>query len=477
MTKKMTFLDKAFWITESDSSPKHVSCIQILRLPDNKKQSYVDELVTAMRRFDHAMSPFNCRVVAFLKFPIKMVEVTTLDMEYHLQHHEIDNVEDSHQLNSFVAKLHEKRLDPKQPLWQYHVIKSTQGSKFAIYIKIHHIYGDGASLVKWFQGSYEKSPSDNLLPVWAMDHTRKKRFRNTNKWMSFLKGTMSFIIASKDLLWVICRVLFKLVRINKDYMPVPFTGTKTVLTGQVTPGRVIATTDFNFKRIQILSKRMRATINEVLLCIFDIGVHKYLAERGQIFKKPLYTNMPINLRKPGDTSTGNKIAIVPVALAHGEADPYLRLRQIIENHRIVKKAALKAHPASFSYYTVLIQSIALIYEMLRLSDVVKPIANILISNVPGPMETRYFKDCQLDAVYPISTITPGGGVNITLLTYDETANIGLVCCSRDIDNLEPMAQYFQDAFDLLESSVEDSNISIDDIGEHVIDKYKSVIEE
>jgi diacylglycerol O-acyltransferase / wax synthase len=148
----------------------------------------------------------------------------------------------------------------------------------------------------------------------------------------------------------------------------------------------------------------------------------------------------------------------------------LRLRQIIENHRIVKKAALKAHPASFSYYTVLIQSIALVYEIFRLSDVVKPIANILISNVPGPMETRYFKDCQLDAVYPISTITPGGGVNITLLTYDETANIGLVCCSRDIDNLEPMAQYFHDAFDLLESSVEDSNISIDDIGEHVVEK-------
>jgi hypothetical protein len=49
----------------------------------------------------------------------------------------------------------------------------------------------------------------------------------------------------------------------------------------------------------------------------------------------LFTNMPINLRKPGEKTTGNKIAIVPVQLAHGETDPYLRLRQIVVNHRIV----------------------------------------------------------------------------------------------------------------------------------------------
>ena len=55
--------------------------------------------------------------------------------------------------------------------------------------------------------------------------------------------------------------------------------------------------------------------------------------------------MPINLRKPGEQTSGNKIAIVPVKLAHGKTDPILRLRQIIENHRVVKLAAKNAHRA------------------------------------------------------------------------------------------------------------------------------------
>ena len=175
--------------------------------------------------------------------------------------------------------------------------------------------------------------------------------------------------------------------------------------------------------------------------------------------------MPINLRKPGETTNGNQIAIVPVELAHGHTDPYLRLREIIENHRKVKRAATSSHPASFSYYTLLIQTYALIFEMLGLSNWVKPIANILVSNMPGPSDIMYFKDSQMLAAYPISTITPGGGVNITMVTYNGQANIGLVCCNNNIDSLEPLARYSIEAFDMLEKCLDDPSINVDDIGE------------
>ena len=87
--------------------------------------------------------------------------------------------------------------------------------------------------------------------------------------------------------------------------------------------------------------------------------------------------------------------------------------------------------------------------------------------MPGPKEVRYLKDCELKAVYPISTITPGGGVNITLLTYGDVANVGIVCCDNDIKSLEPLAEYFKDAFELLERSIDDDTLNIDDIGENV----------
>ena len=42
------------------------------------------------------------------------------------------------------------------------------------------------------------------------------------------------------------------------------------------------------------------------------------------------------------------------------------------------------------------------FEWLHISDWVKPIANVLVSNIPGPKQQKYFKDSKLLACYPIS---------------------------------------------------------------------------
>ena len=464
MVKTITFLDKAFWLTETDANPKHVASLQILELPQNAENNYLTEFVDELKSHVKGVAPFNCVVKQFLGYPLKLTPIEQLNMNYHIRYHQVSDISDREALHQLIAKLHEPRLDVDKPLWQYHIIESEQGNEFAIYVKIHHMYGDGATLVKWFQAAYqEKISTLDFIPIWAQKQPEKKKRTSKN----FLITIANFVMALKDFVWILFRIFLKIIRVNTAYMPIPFTGTKTILTGQVKQGRVVATMDLPFDRVKLLSKRLRATVNEVLLCCFDIGIHRFLKVYGQSFDKALFTNMPINLRKPGDQSSGNKIAIVPVELAHGEKDPYLRLRQIIENHRVVIRAAKKSHPASFSYYTVFIQSFSLIYELLRMSNVVKPIANILISNMPGPREERYLKDCKLKAVYPISTITPGGGVNITLLTYADVANVGIVCCDNDIKSLAPLTTYFKEALDILEKSLSDETLNVDDIGENV----------
>lgn len=477
MSKKITFLDKTFWITESEDNPKHVASLQLLEMPEDAPADYVDNLCEEVRQFDQASSPFNGKVKSFLGFPTSLQPVEKLDMNYHVQLHEVDDLNDRESLHVLIAKLHETWLDRDKPLWQNHFIKDGKSNQFAIYAKVHHMYGDGATLIRWFQAGYlpEKN-TDKFVPVWATKRkSRAKRKQNIFK--SIFVGLFEFVMVLFDLLYIFLRLLMKITYVNPTYMPIPFSGTKTLLTGQVKKGRVVSTVDMDFSRVKALSKRARASANEILLCCFDIGVHQFLKGYGHSFNKALYTNMPINLRKPGEQTAGNKIAIVPVRLAHGKNDPYLRLRQIIENHRIVKRAAKRSRPAAFSYYTLLIQSYALLFEMIRLSDFVRPIANILISNVPGPSDLRYLKDSKLLACYPISTMTPGGGVNITLITYNGVANVGMVCCDKNIKSLEPLAQYFTEAFDMLEKCIDDPSLNIDDIGEKVRDDHLSIVEE
>ena len=126
MSKKLTFLDKTFWITESEANPKHVAMLQLLKMPTGASSDYVDVLLGEMRSFDQATEPFNCRVSTVMGYPIKFVPVEQLDMLYHVQLHEIDDLNDKLALNKLVASLHETWLDRDKPLWQFHLIKDEQ---------------------------------------------------------------------------------------------------------------------------------------------------------------------------------------------------------------------------------------------------------------------------------------------------------------------------------------------------------------
>ena len=45
MGRSLSFLDKSFWLAESDASPKHVGCVQILEMPE---QACASEYVRAL---------------------------------------------------------------------------------------------------------------------------------------------------------------------------------------------------------------------------------------------------------------------------------------------------------------------------------------------------------------------------------------------------------------------------------------------
>lgn len=476
MARRLSFLDWSFWLTETKHNPKHVAAFQILTKPEGASSDYCAELVKDAKKHNQAFFPFNSRILSVWRFALGFKKVESLDMDYHVKHHKIKDISDRNALHQYAARLHEPMLDRDKPLWQMHVIEGEQGDKFAIFFTIHHLYADGASMMKWLQECYQTSPSEVYAPAWSIARTKRKKVKK-NPILSVFNDLWRFTLTVFDIGIILFRLLLKLLRIYPVYMPLPFSGTKSILTGQVSSGRVIATTSIDFNELKDLSKRLRASINEVLLCCFDIGIHKFLNDHGQTFEKPLLTQMPVNMRRPNDPVGGNRIAIVPVQLAYGKKDPYLRLRQIIENHRIVKGVGKRVYPAAFTYYTILIQGCALIFEVFKLSSFFKPLGSMLISNMNGPNHALYCKDSHLDALYPVSTLTSGGGVNITLLTYNGKADIGLVCCNKYVDSLEPVAEYFNEAFEQLKRCVDDPSIELEDLGELGKRARKSVLTE
>ena len=66
-----------------------------------------------------------------------------------------------------------------------------------------------------------------------------------------------------------------------------------------------------------------------------------------------------------------------------------------------------------------------LYTRLHLADRHRPIANLVISNFPGPEIPLYLGGARLTAGYPLGPVMDGMGVNITVMSYQGVLNWGI----------------------------------------------------
>jgi diacylglycerol O-acyltransferase / wax synthase len=83
-----------------------------------------------------------------------------------------------------------------------------------------------------------------------------------------------------------------------------------------------------------------------------------------------------------------------------------------------------------------------------------PPFNLTISNVPGPNVPVYLCGARMIAHYPVSVITDGQGLNITLVGYLGQLHFGLVACRELVPDIDVLAGYLADELELLVTAAE-----------------------
>ena len=133
--------------------------------------------------------------------------------------------------------------------------------------------------------------------------------------------------------------------------------------------------------------------------------------------------MPVSLRAAGDETANNQVGMVVMTLATDVADPIERLKKIAEASRNTKtmvgrvKAAI---PTDFPMLAApwLMSGLASLYGRSRLANVLPPVANLIISNVPGVQAQLYFAGAKIVSYYPVSIPAHGMALNITVESYN-----------------------------------------------------------
>jgi diacylglycerol O-acyltransferase len=76
------------------------------------------------------------------------------------------------------------------------------------------------------------------------------------------------------------------------------------------------------------------------------------------------------------------------------------------------------------------------------------VANVIVSNVPGPKEALYWGDNRLSAFYSVGPLTEGVGINFTAYSYGDRFNVSVLTDPRMV----PDPWHLLDLFD---ASLED----------------------
>ena len=74
----------------------------------------------------------------------------------------------------------------------------------------------------------------------------------------------------------------------------------------------------------------------------------------------------------------------------------------------------------------------------------RPTWNLVISNVPGPQFPLYLAGARLEANYPVSVITDGMGLNITVMSYCGKLDFGIVADRDQMPDLWRLLDWLDD---------------------------------
>jgi diacylglycerol O-acyltransferase / wax synthase len=452
-------LDAAWLALESRDTPMHVGGLFEFTLPRDAPADYLKQEFERMREPHAIPAPWNLKLVEAPllgggRLPF-MRETRDVDLDYHVRHSALPHPGGQRELGILVSRLHSNQLDLHRPLWEVHLIEGLEGSRFAMYTKIHHSLVDGVSGMRLIMRALSTDPAerdmDSFWTVGAGDRPRHDEPQGGGLLGALgrpLHAVRDGVTAAAGL----SRAALDLAVASVDdrALQAPYRAPSSVLGGRLGGQRRFATQQYELARIKRLAKAGDCTLNDIVLYLSGTALRRYLAEHAQVPDRPLTAGIPVNLREADDQSMGTAIGIMVAELGTNIADPIERLRAIARSTAEAKHHLSELPPEARTSYTLLINGPYIAGLVAGLGGHAPIPFNLGISNVPGPTEPLYFNGSRLDALSPLSLLLHGNALNITCVSYAGTLNFGLTGARDTLPHLQRLAIYMGEALAQIE---------------------------
>ncbi|MGA2128029.1 MAG: wax ester/triacylglycerol synthase family O-acyltransferase [Xanthobacteraceae bacterium] len=456
---RLSAVDALFLYLETPETPMHVGSLTIFAppTPDDVFRRFRDHTVA---RFD--LLPSYRRRLRMMPLgidhPVWAGEDDAVDLDYHIRRVVLPPPGTMEQLRNVVARRHMIPLDRARPLWQYYLIEGLADGGFAIYIKIHHSAMDGVAGISTLPLVYDFAADP---PPFAAAAARIATAERPDvpaligtAFADFLRQGVRAVTSVPTAVRTLAKIGRQPARDIRYLVDAVSATPRTIFNTSISRLRGVGTSSLSLADVKAVAKARHATINDVVLAISAGALRRYLIDRDALPDKPLVAGVPTSLREPGDTRMNNQVVFSLCRLATDVADPLQRLTAIVTAAREAKAVFLDLKGAvttdiSFLGAPLMLSALSRLWRMAGAADVVPPVVNVVISNVPGPRTPMYIAGAPATHYFPLSIPFHGGALNITVESYIDKLEFGVLACRLTVPRVQVIADYLVAEFDLL----------------------------
>ncbi|MHB1711794.1 MAG: WS/DGAT/MGAT family O-acyltransferase, partial [Acidimicrobiales bacterium] len=370
------------------------------------------------------------------------VDDPAFDIDYHVRLAAVPQPGGLRQLADIAGDIAGRQLDRSKPLWEMWVIEGLAGGQIGFVTKMHHSTVDGVSGAELLSILFDLEPDPRPRPD-PPGRTHDVQLPSSLELVAqaAVDRAMLPFRLTRDLVRTGQRILdVRKIRIGSEDRPgqgkaaLPLSAPRASFNGSLSRRRSVAFTAIGLEDVKRLKSARGTTVNDVVLAVCTGALRSFLIEGDELPTKPLVAVVPVSVHsRTTDVRGSNKVSSMFVQLPAQLGDPLDRLEAIHQGTKGAKEEhdalgaetllnwAEHASPNVFA-------SAARLYSRMQLADRHRPIANLVISNVPGPDFALYLGGAELQCAFPLGPVMAGMGLNVTIMSYRGVMYWGIISC-------------------------------------------------
>ena len=458
VVRQLSGLDAEFLAIEDDRNYAHVSGLAVLNpaeVPGGVLTlSDVRQLV--LERI-HLLPPFRWRLE---EMPFGLdhpwwIEDPDFDISYHVRELALPAPGSDRQLAAQVERIISRKLDRSRPLWELYLIQGVHGDRAAVLTKIHHSVVDGVSGAEILSILFDLEPGgrdlpDDPYPIETSPHpgTLGLLARGATglpgRVFRTAKNVPATVMNAADVppiraipgVRVMGAVTSGIRRATGRSEPAAerpsLTAPRTLLNDRISAHRHFSFGSLSLPEVKAVKDAYGVKVNDVVMSLSAGGIRSFLIANDALPDEPLIAMVPVSVRGEDEIGTfGNQVSAMMAALPTDVPDAVERLNCAHAEMTVAKLHHATQPPHFIADATELVPPVlfsraARMAAELGASSRFSPHFNVIVSNVPGPPVPLYMAGAKLESHYPASVIMDGVGLNITVLSYLDRIDIGVV---------------------------------------------------